>query len=255
MRQQDTAMGGARGTFQTTRWSEIGRAQAYSQADHTAVEDTLLQRYWKPIYCYLRRKGYKNEAAKDLTQGFFHEIVLGKELFQKADQSKGRLRTFLLTALDRYVISMNRKETAQKRRPSGGITQLDTDSFPEIPAVESNRTPEHTFHYTWATNILDRVLDELKEEYCNTGRPMHWALFHDRILKPIFDDTTEPSLSEICQEYGIESKKKAANMVITVKRRFASVLRRVLREFVQSDDGVEEEIRGFVEVLSTGGAA
>jgi len=253
--QQNTEMGGARGSFPTTLWSEIGRSKTGDQANRMTLENNLLQRYWKPVYCYLRRKGYKNEVAKDLTQGFFHEIVLGYELIQKADQTKGRFRTYLLTALDRYIISIHRKETAKKRLPSGGIARLDTDSFPNIPAVEPKRSPEHAFHYTWAANILDRVLDELKDEYCSTGRPTHWAVFHDRILMPIFDNTAETSLSDICQEYGIETQKKAANMVITVKRRFASVLRRVLRQSVQSDDEVEEEIREFIQILSNGGAA
>jgi len=31
----------------------------------------MLKTYWKPVYCYLRCKGYDNEQAKDLTQGFF----------------------------------------------------------------------------------------------------------------------------------------------------------------------------------------
>ena len=76
----------------------------------------ILERYWKPVYCYLRRKGHDNEAAKDITQGFFCDVVLSRNLVPQADPTKGRFRTFLLTALDRYVIDRHRKEAAQVRR-------------------------------------------------------------------------------------------------------------------------------------------
>ena len=39
------------------------------------IVDRLLRRYWKPVYCYLRHKGYSNENAKDLTQGFFETVA------------------------------------------------------------------------------------------------------------------------------------------------------------------------------------
>ena len=38
------------------------------------------------------------EDTKDLTQGFFHEVVLDRNLIQRADQVKGRFRSFLLHA-------------------------------------------------------------------------------------------------------------------------------------------------------------
>ena len=69
------------------------------------------------MYCYLRRKNYDNERAKDLTQGFFHEVVLNRALIERADQAKGRFRSFLLHALNEYLIDEQRKETAQKRIP------------------------------------------------------------------------------------------------------------------------------------------
>jgi len=102
-------MGGPRGSFQTTQWSQIQGSKTNNQERRKASINNLMGRYWKPVYCYLRYKGYDNEKAKDLTQGFFHEIILGRELIQHANQEKGRFRTFLLTALDCYVRSVYRK--------------------------------------------------------------------------------------------------------------------------------------------------
>lgn len=254
-RNQETTMGGKIGSFQTTQWSDIRRAKTSDQERRRLSVNNLLRRYWKPVYCYLKHKGYTNENAKDLTQGFFHEIVLGRELFQQADQTKGKFRTFLLTALDRYATSIYRKETAKKRLPKHGLAQLETAALPDLPTMQSRKTPEQVFHYAWATNLLDQVLAKVREEYCSTDRVIHWEVFRATILVPILDNTKAPSLNELCEKYGIKSEKKASNMTITVKRRFSTVLRHHLRQFVQSDSEAEDEFRELVEILSEGGAA
>ena len=71
-----TDMGGTRGAFLTTHWSLIEGVKDGSGRDGALIE-LLLRTYWKPVYCYLRRKGYGNEQAKDLTQDFFlSQLVL-----------------------------------------------------------------------------------------------------------------------------------------------------------------------------------
>ena len=106
-----TSIGGAHSSFQTTHWSIIQAAKTDDLTRRQTIVGNLMATYWKPVYCYLKRRGYDNETAKDLTQGFFCEIVFGRGLVRKADREKGRFRTFLLTALERYVISVRRHET------------------------------------------------------------------------------------------------------------------------------------------------
>jgi hypothetical protein len=252
---QKTTMGGTKEAFETTHWSQIRRARTHNQKHRRASVNNLLTRYWKPVYCYLRHKGYTNENAKDLTQGFFHEIVLGRELIQQADQTKGRFRTFLLTTLDRYLTSIQRKETAKKRLPRRGLVHLEAAQIPDLPIAKSKSTPEQAFHYAWATNLLDQVLAKVKNEYFDTGRLTYWEVFQAKLLVPIFDNTEAPSLAELCKKYNIESKKKASNMIITVKRRFATAMRHHLEQFVQSEAEVEDEFHQLVEILSEGSAA
>jgi RNA polymerase sigma-70 factor (ECF subfamily) len=109
-----TNMGGKIEAFLTTHWSLIEHIQSDEDKDQALI-GLLFERYWKSVYCYLRRKGYDNEQAKDLTQGFFHEIVLNRNLLQRADQTKGRFRAFLLHALDQYLINEKTRERAKKR--------------------------------------------------------------------------------------------------------------------------------------------
>ena len=67
--------GGARQRFLTTQWSLIENIKSGEDQDKLLI-GFLLEEYWKPVYCYLRRTGHDNEQAKDLTQAFFHEVVL-----------------------------------------------------------------------------------------------------------------------------------------------------------------------------------
>ena len=254
-RNKETTMGGASGSFETTRWTQIEKAKTQDQERRQTSVNNLIERYRKPVYCYLRRKGYKYEDAEDLTQGFFTEIVFGRELVQKADKTKGRFRTFLLTALDRYITSEYRKQTAKKRFPELGLVQLADAGIPDTPISNLNLCPDQAFNYAWATNLLDKVLATVKKEYCTTDRVVYWEVFFATVVSPILDNTEAPSLAELCEKYGIEKEKKASNMIITVKRRFSTALKHQLRQFVQSDSEVEDEFLALIEVLSKGGAA
>jgi RNA polymerase sigma-70 factor (ECF subfamily) len=250
---KETTMGGAKNVFQTTCWSEILDAKTRDETRRRAVVGNLMQRYWKPVYCYLRHKGHKNETAKDLTQGFFYEIILGRELIQQANKARGRFRTFLLTALDRYVVSEHRKETAQKRLPIHGLVELDTTVIPDL-AARSDTTPEQIFHYAWAVDLLDQTLSTVQMECFETGKGVHWEVFHAKLVAPILENYEPPPLRNLCNKYGVENETKASNMIITVKRRFDAVLKRFLRQYVQSDSEVENEFSELIGILSKGSA-
>jgi DNA-directed RNA polymerase specialized sigma24 family protein len=246
----ETYIGGAKNGFHTTHWSIIYAARTENEHRQKEIISDITFRYWRPVYCYLRRKGYHDSTAKDLTQGFFCDIVLSRELIQHADKSKGRFRTLLLTALERYVVSIHRRKSRQKRQPKAGIHQLEADELSNL--VESNQEmkPEDAFYYTWAADLLDCVLAEVRDEYCCTGRTTLWEVFRLKVLAPIIDNVEAPSYTEICDKCGLQDESKASNMVITVKRRFRAILKRHLRDLVQSDSEVEEELEEIFTILS-----
>jgi RNA polymerase sigma-70 factor (ECF subfamily) len=214
------------------------------------VVGNLMERYWKPVYSYLRHKGCNHERAKDLTQGFFCEIVWKGELFRRADQSKGRFRTLLLTALERYAISTLRKDSAQKRRPAAGLVELKVQELPALPTTRTGATAEDVFYHTWAADLLENVLSDVREECGQTGMRSHWLAFEARVLAPILHNVEPSSLAEICRQHGIEDETRASNMIITVKRRFQAVLRRRLRDLVVSEEEAQDEFREILNILS-----
>ncbi len=249
MRQRDrTDMGEGGYAFVTTRWSLIDDIRSTASPE-TALIGHLIQRYWKPVYCYLRRKGRGNDDAKDLTQGFFHDVVLNRHLVERADQSKGRFRAFLLHALDQYLMNERAKQTARKRHPQGRLVSLDTSELSVLPKAISELTPEDSYHYSWLSELLEKVLTEVQAECHQDGLDVHWQLFRDRVVQPILEESEPPSLGEVCRKYDLVDEKKASNMIITVKRRYQTRFRRHVRDTVITEDEVEDELRELLQYL------
>ena len=242
---EPTGMGGAQQAFLTTQWSLIGDIQDSKDQDKALI-GFLLKQYWKPVYCYLRHKGYENEQAKDLTQGFFHEVVLNRDLVGRADQSRGRFRAFLLHALKQYANKQDPKEQAQKQLEQK-VVSFEIDQEPVLPDSVAQTTAEDSYHYAWLSSLLERVLEEVKKDCERQGLDIHWALFNKRIVWPIFGDKSPPSLTELCEAYDIEDEKKASNMIITVKRRFKAALMQHIRNTVLSQSQAPDELEELLQ--------
>lgn len=236
-----TEMGGIKDKFLTTHWSLV---EGVRQGDREqALMDLLIQRYWKPVYCYLRRKGYPNEQAKDLTQGFFHEVVLSRHLIERADPTLGSFRSLLLHALSQYLIDEQRKERTRKRIPKNKLVPLDTKETEIFTESVQSFNPEESFNYVWKMDLLDRALNEVKEGYISQGMETHWCLFHNHVMAPILQGREPPPLKDVLSQYGLENTAVASHMLTTVKRRLQNVLRKQIRQVALTSMTVEEELQ------------
>lgn len=242
-------MGGQVSRFTHTAWTQILAVRTQDSEHKRAIRDALLGRYWRPVYAYLRRKGRGNEEAKDLTQEFFTEVVLERELLEKADPAKGRFRTFLLTALDNFVHNERRAAEAKKRMPEGGLARLDAMIAPEDLCPGGEATPEEAFVYGWALQLLNEVIAAVEEGCREDGKGTHWEVFRRTWLDPLLLGTDPAPLADLCEELGIEGIRRASNMNVTVKRRFKTALCVRIRDLVNSDDEVEQEIRELIRIL------
>jgi RNA polymerase sigma-70 factor (ECF subfamily) len=162
-----TELGGSQEAFLTTQWSLIDNLKEDKDADQTRI-GFLLEQYWKPVYCFLHRKGYANEPAKDLTQAFFNEVVLNQSLVKRADQNKGRFRTFLLHALIQFISKQNQKDRAHKRIPQDKLISFDQLDTPVLPQSLAQASPEASFHHAWLSAILERVLEDVRQSCENS---------------------------------------------------------------------------------------
>jgi hypothetical protein len=102
------------GAFATTHWSVVLGAGLTDAPQVGEALETLCGTYWYPLYAFVRRKSYPPEDAKDLTQAFF-ERFLAKRYVRDVAKEKGRFRTFLLTAFQRFLCDEFDRSTAAKR--------------------------------------------------------------------------------------------------------------------------------------------
>ena len=240
-----TDMGGVRESFLTTHWSLIEGIKKHQDKDQALI-GLLLERYWKPVYCYLRRKGYQNEEAKDLTQGFFHEIVLSRRMVERTDPSKGRFRWFLLHSLGQFLIDQKRKGSTKTRIPNDKLVPFDTIDPPMLPQMILERSPEDCFAYTWKSELVDRTLSEVQAECEEQGLQTHWHIFRDKVLLPTLENKQSQPMKAIGAQYGVASESRAFNMLLTVKRHFRAALRQNLANTVLTKEDVDEEWRDLL---------
>ena len=68
-----------RDPFPGTRWSMVLGA---GEGERDALEQ-LCQKYWYPLYIYVRRRGLGAEDAQDRVQGFFSDILRRGDLTRR----------------------------------------------------------------------------------------------------------------------------------------------------------------------------
>src|SRR5437667_9309697 len=143
--------------FVTTHWSVIlsaGRSDAPQAAE---ALQRLCQVYWYPLYAYVRRRGYSPHDAQDLAQGFFARL-LEKNTLGAITREKGKFRSFLLSALNHFIVDEWKKARARKRG-GGGIISLDArDAETRVGREPVDAlTPEKSFEQNWALALLETV--------------------------------------------------------------------------------------------------
>ena len=191
--------------FRTTKWSLVVSA---ADADADALQE-LCTAYWPALHRHVQRMGYQNEDARDLTQDFFTRL-LEKKLLNLADPDRGRFRTFLLTALNRFVISQWHRREAAKRgggRKRFSINPPESEQSRFEPRNES--TPESEFHRDWAIRLIENTLQRLETSYETTEAG---ELF-DALLPCIVRDSNSPSYADVATRMG--STEAAVKMAAT----------------------------------------
>lgn len=238
-----------KGSFPTTDWGLLADVRGNDPAVRLAALDILIRRYWKPVFLFLRCSGVPDDSAKDSTQTFFTNWV-ENDVFAKADESKGRFRSFMLTCLKRFVSNEHRAAHAQKRGPQEGVLSLDDlIGNPEVPFEPAdNMTPETMFQKAWAAEVVRRVLKHLELEYARTGKTVHFDIFSRRVIGPILDGSCEPSMADLGRDHGL-NEKQAANHLLTAKRAYQRLLQDEIRLYATSEAEVASEIRELFWIL------
>src|SRR6184192_536652 len=161
-----TGLGGNGGAaFTTTHWSVVLEAQGESPAAQEALEK-LCRIYWRPIYSFVRRQGFQPAEAEDITQGFFAQLLERRSL-SAVRKEKGRLRSYLLGALKYFLADEQRRAMAIKRGKGQRLVPLEELRAENRVEMEPSDpvTAEQIYERRWASTMLERVLNLLKDQY------------------------------------------------------------------------------------------
>ena len=117
-----------------------------------------------------RRQGLGPTEAKDITQGFFAQLLEHRSL-NAVRKEQGRLRSYLLGALKYFLANERRRAIAIKRGKGQRLIPLEELRADERIEMEPADpvTAELIYERRWASTLLERVLTLLKNEY-RSGR-------------------------------------------------------------------------------------
>ena len=231
--------------FHTTHWSVVLAAGEDESTKAEMALAELCQAYWYPLYAYVRRQGYPQHDAKDLTQGFF-EHLLAKGTLSRAAPDKGRFRSFLLGALKNYISSVHRKAGAAKRgsgKPAISIDEEFGESRYQIEPEEAE-TPETLFNRSWAQAMLEQAQLRLRNKYEAAGQGELCLA-----LEPYLTGGGEQAAyAKKAAELGI-TVSAVTSAVHRMKKSYRQILRDTIGETVSESDEIEEELRFLRESL------
>lgn len=237
-------------TWQTD-WSMILDAVGDHQPSREAM-NRLARRYWPAIFAFVRASGRDSHTSADLTQGFICDVLIGRNLFKAADPTRGRFRSLLLSSLQNYLRDADRRKWTRKRMPAGGKV-LSLDAPHGLPSETSHaRTPEQAFSAEWGATLVRQVLDEVRDGCVADGLDAHWEIFDRRVVRPMLTGGTPVGYEELIGSLGVESASQAANMMVTVKRRFANAIRNEVASTVRNEADVEDEIKDLMRSVEGG---
>lgn len=234
---------GSTGGIPSTRWSEVEAASDPESADGRRALESQLQRYRPSLIAHLRARFWLNlPEAEDLLHDFVHKKVLQANLFAGAQRGRGHFRSYLLNALDRFVISDLRRQNSRQRRGVSrmvALEELAEAQHPPAPAV--TEPPELDWRQVATAGAL---LD--MHRYClRLGRPDLWEVFWERHLVPTAEGTAPMSYDSLVERFGLPSPAHAHNLLNSAKRVFRRHLRSVVSRYRYLAPEAAEQLAGY----------
>jgi RNA polymerase sigma factor (sigma-70 family) len=232
----DTAIGGPRHHFPTTRHSLIQAAAGGGVLARESLNAIALV-YWKPAYKHVRiRWNRSNEEAKDLVQAFF-AALMEQNILGGFDPEKGRLRTYLLGCLDHFV--MKQDEFAGRLKRGGGLelAPFEFDAA-EREIAASAPSPEDLFFREWQREIFAMALEDLRIRCSEAGKHLQHRIFEQYDLA----EGERPSYADLAAQHRIPISS-VTNHLAWARRELRALLRRRLEDITASDRESRDELR------------
>ena len=244
MSEEDFQPGGDR--FPPTRRSVIEAVRSIDAEERERALEALCAAYWKPVYKYVRWRWNRPASdAQDLTQGFFAEL-LERELLDKFDSNKSRLRTYLRLCVDSFV--MNEDKAGRRQKRGGNIPHVALDfaaAEEELGAtaidpakIASPESLEDFFEKEWVRSLFALAVEDLRKLCEERERARTFRLFEAYDL----EGNEKSSYEQLSKDYGI-SLTDVTNALAWARREFRSLALNRLRELCGSEEEFHREAR------------
>lgn len=230
--------------FRTTRWTDVLTAAKGDGARSRLALESLCEAYWHPVYAYVRRQGFDADEARDLTQGYFTQLIERRSL-KDVRPERGRFRSFLLASVRHYLLNEIDRERARKRAPEKPLVALEAehgeDRFVAEPADEM--TPETAFEHKWAATVFDRTLERLRAECVGDEKTRRFLAFRPLLT----GDEPAPSYRELAQ--WLELSEEAVKVSVhRLRQRYGELLREEIAQTVGNPEEVDDELRHLLSI-------
>lgn len=232
--------------FATTQWSMVLQAGGAPSLIAGAALEKLCRTYWFPLYAFVRRKGFAEEDAKDLTQQFFTRL-LERNDFRVMDARRGKFRTFLLTALTHFLANERDRAQAAKRGGGNAVFSLDALSPEQFQRIEpsSDLSPDKLFDQRWAVQVLEAAMTRLQTEMRATNR----AAQFEELKKFLAEEPDEGDYAVVAARLG-NSSQAVAVAVHRMRLRYRQLVRSEVANTVFSPTEIEEEMGHLRDALN-----
>jgi RNA polymerase sigma-70 factor (ECF subfamily) len=220
--------------FATTRWSLILDARTGPEAGRVALEQ-ICRDYRQPVLSYVKRHGYAPADAEDLTQDFFARL-LEQGWHARADPSRGRFRSYMLSALRHFISDARDSAGAQKR--GGGQQHISTDESFATLAAPGSESPEQAFTRHWMKTVIERATRKLEREAASAGKQELY-----RQLNGFLGEKPDASVYKaLGEKLGMRPNTIAVG-VHRMRLRLRELVREELRQTVADSASLDEELR------------
>ena len=228
---RDTAIGGADDRFPSTQLSLL---EAAAGSLPNEALGRIIALYWKPVYAFLRFIWRRdNEAAKDLTQGFFTS-ALERDFFSRFDPAKAAFRTYLRMAVERFAA--NRYAEGRREKRGGGI------EFVESAEAAGGESPEDVYFREWRRQLFALSIDDLRAHCEASGRIVEWRVFEAYDLADDKADDPRPTYAELARRHEIAGTA-VTNYLAWARRTLRALLADRLRGVTSGERELREEMR------------
>ena len=183
-----------------------------------------------------------------MTQEFFARLLAGNWVAQ-ADQHRGRVRSFLLSAMKHFMANEWNRAHAQKRGGGQPVLSLDDDSAEHRYRLEpaETATPESLFERGWALTLLEGVLARLEEEYRRAGKQAAMEAMRPALTT----DREAIDYAEMSQKLGM-TETAARVAVHRLRQRYRRLIRAEVASTVASPEEVDAEMSLLFQALTNG---